>query len=90
MMTLNDADMFTATINEMLATNTYQIGLLANSPDDPPFTITFDTPVEGVIVPEPSSLTLLAFGLLAYLSIWRSRQGAGRRSSRLAHGQTVI
>src|SRR5271170_6504926 len=67
--TLDGADSFTATINDaLLASGDYVIALLANSTDDPTFTIDFATPVNGTAgtatVPEPPSLLLLAPGLI--------------------------
>lgn len=81
---LDAADSFSASITQFLLTDDYIIGILADSPNDPMFTITFNTPVEGVPVPtpEPSSFTLLAFGLFAYGFIWRSKQAVGNRSHR--------
>jgi hypothetical protein len=63
---LDAADGFTATINETLLEGLYEIGIIANSPFDPEFTIDFTTPVEGVpasSVPEPATLPLLAYAL---------------------------
>jgi hypothetical protein len=68
--TLDGADGFMATINDaLLASGDYVIALLANSPNDPTFTIDFATPVNGTAVPgtavpEPPTLALLAPGLL--------------------------
>jgi len=61
--TLNDDDSFSGTISAgNLAAGQYCIGLLANSPNDPTFTLTFNTPVQGAIpctltvIPAPASL----------------------------------
>jgi hypothetical protein len=60
--TLNSGDGFTGTIAiPDLAPGQYCIGLDANSPSDPMFTLTFNTPVSSV--PEPSSVLLLAIGV---------------------------
>ena len=66
---LDGADSFTATINDaLLASGDYVIALLANSLNDPMFTIDFATPVNGTAgtatVPEPSALGLLVPGLI--------------------------
>jgi hypothetical protein len=67
--TLDGTNSFSATINDiLLAPGDYVIGLLANSLNDPTFTIDFTTPVNGTAgaatVAEPPSLTLLASGLI--------------------------
>lgn len=60
--TLNSVDSFTSTIGSAdLAPGQYCIGIDANSPNDPNFSITFNTPVSAV--PEPSGLILLSAGL---------------------------
>jgi len=63
--TLDGTDSFAASLAlANLAPGQYCIGLDANNPNDPPFAVTFNTPVSGV--PEPSGLALLApaLGLL--------------------------
>jgi hypothetical protein len=60
--TLNSGDGFASTISvPNLAPGQYCIGLDANSPNDPAFSIIFNTPVEGV--PEPTTYWLLAVGI---------------------------
>jgi hypothetical protein len=60
--TLNGGDGFTGTISvPSLAPGEYCIGIDANSPNDPAFSLTFNTPVSGV--PEPSAFVLLSLGL---------------------------
>ena len=62
--TLNGGDDFTGTIAiANLARGSYCIGIDANSSTDPPFALKFNTPVEGVTTPEPSTLPLLSIGL---------------------------
>jgi len=61
--TLDGGDNFMSTIAiANLAPGLYCIGIEATSPNDPAFTLTFDTPVQGT-VPEPSSLGLMLVGL---------------------------
>lgn len=74
---LNSADSFTADMSELLAQGTYSIGVLAVNDYDPPFTITFSTPVQGIAalaVPEPGTLSLIGVCLAAI--------GAARRRRR--------
>jgi hypothetical protein len=62
--TLTSSDSFSSTIAiGNLASGQYCIGLVANNPNDPAFTLTFNTPVQGTTTPEPSSSMLLAIGL---------------------------
>ena len=66
---LDGANNFTETINDgALNPGDYVIALLADSPNDPMFTIDFATPVNGtagkLTVPEPPTLGLLACGLI--------------------------
>lgn len=66
---------FAATITHYgLAAGRYGIGLVATSPFDPPFTISFDTPVQGV-VDEPASLALVVSLLLIGAAVRRPRHG---------------
>jgi hypothetical protein len=61
--TLNAADSFTGTISVPgLAAGTYCIGVAANNPADPMYSVVFNTPVLGD-TPEPSTFVLLAAGL---------------------------
>jgi hypothetical protein len=72
--TLNSGDGFTGTISvPSLAPGIYCIGIDANSPDDPAFTLTFNTPVSGV--PEPSAFVLLsaALGMIGVLRLAKAR-----------------
>ena len=59
----NSADSFASTLSVTnLAPGQYCIGLDANSPSDPMFSVTFNTPVEAA-TPEPATLALLCAGL---------------------------
>ena len=56
---LDSSDNFSGTIAiNNLAAGRYCIGIEANNPNDPPFSLTFNSPVEGI--PEPSTFLLLA------------------------------
>lgn len=60
--TLNSGDGFSGTISSgNLAPGQYCIGLDANSPNDPNFSLIFNTPVGGV--PEPSTFFLFSAGI---------------------------
>jgi len=60
--TLDGTDAFSGTISlPGLAAGQYCIGLDANNPNDPAFSLTFSTPVSGV--PEPATFVLLPAGL---------------------------
>jgi hypothetical protein len=62
--TLNGSDSFSSTIaTANLAAGQYCIGIDANNSNDPAFALTFNTPVEGVATPEPSTVVLLSAGL---------------------------
>jgi hypothetical protein len=61
--TLNSGDSFSSTISIAdLPAGKYCVGLDANSPNDPAFTLAFNTLVQGG-TPEPSSFLLLLAGL---------------------------
>jgi hypothetical protein len=65
--TLNSGDGFAGTLTiGNLAAGTYCIGINANSPIDPAFTLTFNTPVEST-APEPATSLFLSAGLVAIL-----------------------
>jgi hypothetical protein len=64
--TLNGGDSFASTIAiASLAPGTYCIGIDANNSNDPAFSLTFNTPVQGkgAPTPEPSGFALLLIGL---------------------------
>jgi hypothetical protein len=70
--TLNTGDSFTSTISVAnLAPGQYCIGLDANNSNDPAFALTFNTPVDGVLTPEPNSFALLCVVGLAMVSAHR-------------------
>ena len=74
---LDAADGFSATIDEALLEGLYEIGIVADSPFDPEFTIDFATPVEGVSaasVPEPATLPLLASSIFMLFLFIRREQ----------------
>jgi len=71
--TLNTGDSFTGTITiPNLAAGQYCIGLDANSSNDPNFTLTFNTPVQGV--PEPATFTFFLSGLAVIGVVFRRRR----------------
>jgi hypothetical protein len=76
--TLNNSDGFSGTVaTQNLAPGQYCIGLNANDPNDPLFSIAFNTAVEGV--PEPATFALLLSGLmLISLRIMTMRRAEGR------------
>ena len=61
---LNSGGGFTGTIATNLAAGQYCIGIEAGGGEDPPYDLTFNTPVTGQ-VPEPSGFVLLSIGLAA-------------------------
>ena len=74
---LNDNNAFTQTMSVELASGAYVIGMTTDTPIDPEYTITFNTPVTGtasVDAPEPSSLALLAGALIAVSSFAKRRK----------------
>ncbi len=76
-MTLNTGDSFTGTItNSNLLGGLYCIGLYANNPVDPNFTLTFNTPVSNP-APEPAGFVLMAAGL-GMIAALRLRKRAAR------------
>jgi hypothetical protein len=77
--TLSSANTFTSTISVgNLAPGQYCIGLDANNPDDPSFSLTFGAPVGGA--PEPSGFVLLS----AFFGVAGIRRLAKKRSKILA------
>jgi len=77
--TLNSGDGFSGTISSgNLAPGQYCIGLDANSPNDPNFSLIFNTPVSGV--PEPSTFLLLSagIGLIGARRLAKRRMPIGR------------
>ena len=71
---------FSNTIAMALASGTYTIGIDATNQPDPPFSITFDTPVNGV--PEPVTSTLLLTGLFGFSARRFFRRGRHARHVR--------
>lgn len=81
--TLNGSDNFMSTIAiPNLAPGQYCIGIDATSPNDPAFTLTFNTPVQGT-VPEPSTLILVSVSFTLMVTQWRIK----RNAIELAHGR---
>jgi probable HAF family extracellular repeat protein len=74
-LTLDQLDGFSGTFSEVLAAGDYEIGLEADSPDDPAFDLQFATPVYGV--PEPTTWTMLLVGLGGIGGSLRSRGSRG-------------
>jgi hypothetical protein len=79
--TLNSGDNFTGIVgnNAALAAGEYCIGIDAVSLD-PQFTLTFNTPVEGIIpaAPEPSTFALFFVGTGMLIVVLRRRRAAGK------------
>jgi hypothetical protein len=71
-LTLDQADGFTGTLSDSLAAGHYEIGLDADSPQDPGFNLQFDTPVGGV--PEPATWAMLLAGIGGIGATMRSRR----------------
>jgi hypothetical protein len=70
---LNSGNSFTATLTDYLRRGLYEIGLVADDPHDPHYSISFQTPVSGV-VPEPMAWQMLIAGVgLAGLAARRRR-----------------
>ena len=70
--TLNSGNNFIDTISiPNLPAGEYCIGLNADNPNDPSFSLVFDTPVTGV--PEPSAFVLFSIGL-GTLSVFRPKK----------------
>ena len=64
---------FSDTISLPLLAGAYSIGIDADNLVDPPFSITFGTPVSGT-VPEPATLVLLGAGLASSLGVRHRRR----------------
>ena len=79
---LSSANDFSALMKMNLSAGDYEIGMYTDSPFDPQFTITFDTPV-GSYVPEPSSWALIILGAGAV-------GGALRRRSTKVQGGLIL
>lgn len=78
--TLNSGDSYTSTIAiASLAPGTYCIGIDANNSNDPAFSLTFNTPVQGAATPEPSTFVLLSAGL-GMLTVFRLRNRSPKAS----------
>jgi len=71
---LNSGDGFSQTISTGLGPGFYTIGLqtITDPPADPSFAITFGAPVNPV--PEPTTLTLTALGLVGAAARYRRRR----------------
>jgi hypothetical protein len=69
---LTSSNAFTGEINLPLPAGDYFIGLIAGAANtDPPFAITFNTPVQGIAsVPEPASFMLFGSGLMVVFLFW--------------------
>jgi hypothetical protein len=79
--TLNGGDSFSSTIAiANLPAGQYCIGIDANNSNDPPFALTFNTPVEGVPTPEPSTFVLFAVGLGMVVSALRLARRSRKNS----------
>ncbi|HEY2708443.1 MAG TPA: PEPxxWA-CTERM sorting domain-containing protein [Caulobacteraceae bacterium] len=59
--TLDSTDGFSSTISQYLAPGQYVVGAIADSPNDPLLTLTFNTPVGPA--PEPATWTMMLLGL---------------------------
>jgi hypothetical protein len=69
---LQDSNSFTGLMSLDLAPGYYEVGMYTNSPFDPPFTITFNTPVG--FIPEPSTWSLMLLGFAALGGSLRRRR----------------
>lgn len=79
--TLNSSDSFSGTIAiASLASGTYCIGIDANNSNDPAFALVFNTPVEGTVTPEPSTVLLLTVGL-GIISVLRLKRTLAAKHS---------
>jgi hypothetical protein len=79
--TLDGADGFSGALNDDLTAGFYEVGLDADSPLDPDYSIQFTTPVEGVApasVPEPATWAMLLVGFGAVGAALRRRVAATR------------
>src|SRR4051812_15498327 len=69
---LNASNGFAGLIDLNLAASDYIIGLVASDINDPNFSITFNTPVQGAAlaaVPEPGTMSLLGGALAGFILI---------------------
>jgi hypothetical protein len=65
MVTLNNGNGYSGTItNSNLAAGQYCIGVFANNPADPNYTLSFNTPVTAAQTPEPAGVVLFLMGAL--------------------------
>jgi hypothetical protein len=73
---LNVGDSFQFSAKYYLQAGDYETGIIATSPFDPPFSITFLTPVTGISasVPEPPTVSLIGAGLLSLVYTRRRRK----------------
>jgi hypothetical protein len=72
--TLNSTNGFSSSLSTSLLPGMYVIGLEANNPVDPAFSISFATPVSAV--PEPATIALVGAGLAGVVTRYRRRRRA--------------
>ena len=73
---LNYANGYKGTITDVnLPAGNYEIGMFTNSPFDPQFSITFNTPVGIAAVPEPTTWAMLLLGVCMIGGAIRARHG---------------
>lgn len=70
---LYNGNNFSDTISTILPAGGYEIGMYTNSPFDPQFTISFNTPVAGIPEPNVWALMLVGFGGLGAAARARRR-----------------